>query len=237
MQIDKTTPDHTRNKCKHCSVAEICLPAKLKKSSSKLINRLDLKARILKPGEHLFRQGDLINCLYAIRSGILKSYTTLEDGREYIMGFHLPPDLFGWEAIDQNQLSVSVIALDYSNICEIPLEQLEQLTREIPEITTQLLQMVSQRIRNDNVALLRASAEQRVAKFILELNSHYTALGFPYYLCKLTMTHQDIANYLRIAPETISRTFHNLQEKGIIGISRKDIYLNDMNQLKKIAQE
>ena len=236
MHIKKIVrPHRTSNKCKHCRISHLCLPARLNKKRIKQLPQLNFKHCLLKPGQHLFRQGEKLDHLYAIRSGILKSYTIQEDGREYVMGFHLPPDLFGWEGIDSNQLSVSVVALDSSNVCQIPLTQLETLLREIPELEAQLLQLVSKRIKNDNLAQLRTSSEQRVASFILHLISHYTLLGYPYYFCKLLMTHQDIANYLRIAPETISRTFHTLQSKGLINLSKKTIYVNDLKKLKEIA--
>ena len=60
-------------------------------------------------------------------------------------------------------------------------------------------------------------------------------MGFPYYMCKLIMTHQDIANYLRIAPATISRILHQMQKKGLIVLKKKDIYLNDIDKLNDIA--
>lgn len=229
---------HSRvlNKCKHCRIRERCLPGKINKNLFKQSTLLQFDSCVLEPGEFLYRQGEHLHCLYALRSGVMKSFTTLEDGSEYIMSFLLPPNLFGWEAIDKNQLSVSVVAIDYSNVCKIELSKLSDLIREFPEIEFELLHLVSLRIQNDNQAMLRSSAEQRVANFIIQLSQHYNSLGFPYYLCRLLMTHQDIANYLRIAPETISRTFKQLQSKGIISINRKDIYLNDIKKLTEIAR-
>lgn len=224
------------NKCKHCRIAQRCLPAQINKQILKQTSLLQFDSCVLEPGQFLYRQGEHLGCLYALRSGVLKSFTTLEDGSEFIMAFLLPPNLFGWEAIDKNQLSVSVAAVDYSNVCKIDLSKLSELIREFPEIELEILRLVSLRIQNDNQAMLRSSAEQRVANFILQLSRHYSSLGFPYHLCKLLMTHQDIANYLRIAPETISRTFKQLQSKGIISVKRKDIYLNDIKKLAEIAR-
>ncbi len=226
----------TENKCRDCRMASQCLPSKLSSDTLKKIPSLDFKAHVLEPGEHLIRQGEASHCLFAIRAGVLKSYTTLDNGREFVMGFHLPPDLFGWEAIDQQQRTVSIVALDYSNVCEIPISALNALYKEAPEIQSQLLQLVARRIAQDNLALMRSTAEQRVADFILQLSKHYAELGQSYELCNLLMTHQDIANYLRITPETVSRMLHSLQKKGIINVKRRSIYLNDINRLKEVAQ-
>ncbi len=224
------------NKCKYCRLSTLCLPAQVDQQQLKKISELKFNSRVLKPGEYLCRQGELTKNLYALRSGLLKSFTTKADGQEYIMGFHSSPEMFGWEGIDPSQKSLSIIALDHSNVCEIPLEKLATLSGLIPGLEMQVLHLVSQRIRRDNFNLLRTSAEQRVASFLLQLSEHNSLLGYPFYLCKLTMTHQDIANYLRIAPETISRTFRMLQKKGLIKAIRKKVFINDIDGLKRIAE-
>lgn len=224
------------NKCKYCRISSLCLPANIEKKTLKRISELKFNSRVLKPGEYLCRQGELSKNLYALRSGFLKSTITKADGEEYIMGFHSPPELFGWEGIDQSQKTLSIIALDHSNVCEIPLTKLSAVAAHIPEFEMQLLHLVSQRIRRDNLNLLRTSAEQRVASFLLQLSEQNSLLGYPFYLCRLKMTHQDIANYLRIAPETISRTFRNLQKKEIIKVIRKKVFINDLNALKRVAE-
>jgi CRP/FNR family transcriptional regulator len=224
------------NKCKYCRISTLCLPAKVDRKALKKLSELKFNSRVLKPGEYLCRQGELSKNLYALRSGLLKSFTTKADGQEYIMGFHSPPEMFGWEGIDQSQKSLSIVALDHSNICEVPIEKLSTVTALIPGLEMQILHLVSQRIRRDNLNLLRTSAEQRVASFLLQLSEQNSLLGHPFYLCRLRMTHQDIANYLRIAPETISRTFRTLQKKGLIKAVRKKIFLNDIDGLKRVAE-
>ena len=223
------------NRCSECRVSHLCLPAQIHKKKLSLLNELQFNSRVLDPGEHLCHQGEKHKHLYLLRSGLLKSYFNKEDGDEFIMYFHLPPELFGWEGIDDNQLSFSTVALDYSNVCEIPLDQLEQLITKYPELQNQLFKLINQTIRNNNIAMLRTTAEQKVSTFILLLSQHYKSLGYPQYLCQLSMTHQDIANYLRIAPETISRILHNMQNKGFIKVYRKKIYINNLDKLTKLS--
>lgn len=224
------------NKCKHCRLASLCLPAGIDKNLLKKLTELKFNSRVLKPGEYLCRQGEMTKNLFALRSGLLKSFTTKSDGQEYIMGFHGPSELFGWEGIDEEQKSLSVIALDHTNVCEIPIERLASLGSQIPGLHTQLMKLTSKRIRRDNLNLLRTSAEQRLASFLLQLSEQNSILGYPFYICNLKMTHQDIANYLRIAPETISRTFRALQKKGVLKSIRKKVFINDIDRLKQIAE-
>lgn len=216
-------------------MASHCLPAQLDKSNIKILKELSFNARILDPGEHLCRQGNKIDSIYLIRSGLLKSYINKENGDEFIMDFHLPPELFGWEGNDSKQLSLSIVALDHSNICEIPTLEFSELISQNTLLQQQFFKLIQQRIRNDNLKFLRTTAEQRVANFIVQFSNHYKLMGFPYYMCKLIMTHQDIANYLRIAPATISRILHQMQKKGLIVLKKKDIYLNDIDKLNDIA--
>lgn len=224
------------NKCKYCRLASLCLPANIEKKALKKLTELTFNSRVLKPGEYLCRQGEKTKSLFTLRSGLLKSFITKSDGQEYIMGFHSPSELFGWEGIDELQKSHSIVALDHTNVCEIPLEKMASLLSMTPGLETQLLKMMSQRVRRDNLNLLRTSAEQRVASFILQLAEQNIRLGYPFYQCQLKMTHQDIANYLRIAPETISRTFRALQKKGIIQAIRKKVVIHDIDQLKLVAE-
>lgn len=224
------------NKCKYCRLASLCLPATIEKKSLKKMSDLKFNSRVLKPGEYLCRQGEKTKNLFILRSGSLKSFITKSDGQEYIMGFHESSELFGWEGIDELQKSLSIVALDHTNVCEIPLEKLSTIADIIPNFQAQLMKMMSRRIRRDNLNLLRTSAEQRVASFILQLAEQNLLLGYPFYQCQLKMTHQDIANYLRIAPETISRTFRAIQKKGLINVIRKKVIIHDIDALKQVAE-
>ncbi len=225
---------HT-NQCSQCRISHLCLPATINKKLLQLSDEFIFNSRVLNPGEHLCHQGEKHEHLYMLRSGLLKSYINQENGDEFVMYFHLPPELFGWEGIDEEQLSFSIVALDYSNVCEIPLKKFELLIAQHPELQTQLFKLVNQTIRNNNIAMLKTTAEQKVSTFILLLSKHYKSLGYPHYHCQLSMTHQDIANYLRIAPETISRTLHQLQDRGLIKVYRKKIYINNIAELKRVS--
>ena len=224
------------NHCSQCKMAQYCLPGQLQQEIIKSAKYLNFHSRSLEPGEHLCRQGTLMDSVFLIKSGMLKSYINKEDGEEYTMDFHFPPELFGWEGIDKKQTSFSVIALDFSNLCEVPVQQLKSLLSKNPLILDQFFNLINLRIRNDNRKQLRTTAEQRIAEFILQLTKHYKRLGYAYDMCKLLMTHQDIANFLRLAPATVSRLLHNLQSKNILTIQKKKIFINNKAELITIAK-
>ncbi len=219
------------NLCQRCPRAPVCLP-----SHTNLSTSFEFASRQLKRGEHLFYQGQASRHLYILRSGALKSYTTKQNGDEFVMGFYFPPDLFGWEAIDDQQRSISIVALDQSDICLIPTDKLFILTQQLPALGNRLLQMINRRIQQDNVALLRTTAQQRIATFLLQLASRYQELGFSKKMLQLLMTHHDIANYLRITPSTISRIFHQWEKEKLITIKNHMIELVDASNIQMISE-
>lgn len=237
MNTAKSASVTKTNTCHSCTHASICLPSSRSRfNQPNLLDALQFSSRILKRGEHLCYQGQHSDSLYIVRAGILKSSFTKQNGEEFVIGFYLPPDLFGWEGIDESHRSVSITALDQCNICIIPTEKMFLLTQQMPTLGGQLLQMVSRRIQQDNTALLRTSAQQRVATFLLQLASRYQKMGFPKHSLQLVMTHQDIANYLHITPSTISRIFHELEHKKIIKIVKQGVKLLDTPTLYVIAE-
>ncbi|MDP1573587.1 MAG: Crp/Fnr family transcriptional regulator [Coxiellaceae bacterium] len=224
------------NECQHCAQASTCLLKQNNLPTEVIQTLFQFHSRILKKGEHLCYQGQKSDNLYIIRSGMLKSTLIKPNGEEYVMGFYLPPDLFGFEGIDEQHRSVGITALEHSNICVIPSEKMQALTQQSPALSMQLMRMVSRRIHQDNVALLRTTAHQRVATFLLQLAARHQQLGFSHNSLNLAMTHQDIANYLRMTANTISRIFHEWQEKKMIDIRKHMIYLLDVSHIALIAE-
>ena len=224
------------NKCTRCRVAHQCLPAKIDTRILGNYPQLKFKSITLKKGEYLSRQSHDPDTLYAVQVGTLKSVYTKTDGSEFVMGFHMPPHLFGWESLDKPQHSLSVIALEHCNICHIPRNQLNELMAHIPELSQQLLTISGRQIRQDNLNLLRTSALQRIASFLLQLKPHYRMNRHQNFYFPFVMTQGDIANYLRLSAETLSRHFKQLQEKKVIQLKNKKIELLDINQLNQIAE-
>ncbi len=220
--------------CQECSLNEICLPVGVDKADmSKLddiINRKTPYAR----GQHLFHIGDGFKALYAIRSGSVKTFTMTEDGHEQVTGFHLPGELVGLDAIASNSHPVAAKALETTSICEIPFEQLDDLSCKVNGIRRQLMRIMSREIQEDqeNMMMLgQKSAEQRLASLLISLSNRYRARGFSPYEFNLTMSRGDIGNFLGLALETVSRLFGRFQDDGLINVNRKNIEILDRDKL------
>ena len=219
------------NSCSACLIKNICIPANITQLDAELLNELQFISILLGPKQYLYKQGERSDSLYLVRSGILKSTSCLANGEETIMEFYFPSDMFGWEAIDPTQLSTSIIAIDYSNICQISQPELASLMGKHEALSKQVLQLMAKRIYHDNLILLNSHAKQRVAKFLMYLCRIYSGNNQKQLSCKLEMTNRDIANYLRISPETLSREFKSMQTSGLINRSNGAIVIDNLFSL------
>ena len=224
--------------CQECSLNEICLPVGVAHEDLDRLDSIIDRKRPISRGDHLFRTGDTFQNLYAVRSGSLKTYATSEDGQEQVMGFHLPGELVGLDAIADGQHPLSAKALETTSICEIPFPQLETLSGQLPSLQHQLLRVMSQEIRDDEqnmVVLGQKSAEERLAAFLLSLSKRFQRRGFSPNQFNLSMSRGDIGNYLGLALETVSRLFTRFQNEGLLRVDRKHIELLDVHQLQVFA--
>ena len=117
----------SKNLCANCQLNNFCITANLNQKNLRLTDDLSFNAKILSPGEHLIRQGEYLTHVYTVRSGCLKSYTVKENGDEYVMGFNFPAQLLGLDAFSKKKSLVSIVALEQSNICEIPILQFQKI--------------------------------------------------------------------------------------------------------------
>ena len=225
--------------CQNCSLVELCLPRGLANEDLTTLDDVIKKRRLLHKGDILFSQGEKSGCIYAVRSGSVKTYTTAKDGEEQVLGFHLPGELLGLDGLDNKIHSCSGVALDTTTICELPIDDLNVLCVKIPGLQQQLLNLISNEIAKDHTMLLllaRRNAEQKLATFFINLSGRFKARGYSGEEFDLTMSRHDIGNYLGLVDETVSRLFTKFRERKIIDADRRKIKLLDHSQLCSIAE-
>jgi CRP/FNR family transcriptional regulator len=196
------------------------------------------RSRPLRKNEHLFSAGDAFECVYAVRSGSLKSYTISEDGIEQITGFHLPGEIVGLDAINGGQHPSFSKALETSAVCSIPFDKLQILASELPALQKQLFKVMSQEIREDQELLMllnKKAADERLAAFLINLSQRFGRRGLSSLKFRLTMTRSDIGNYLGLAVETVSRLLTKFQQNHYIGVQDKEIEILDITSLSELA--
>ncbi|MFN7085715.1 MAG: fumarate/nitrate reduction transcriptional regulator Fnr [Burkholderiales bacterium] len=223
--------------CATCSLHELCLPAGLSPQELETFDRLFNRRRSVKRGDYLYRAGTELQSLYAIRSGFMKSCVLHEDGREQVAGFHMMGDLLGLDAISTNHHTTDTVALEDSDVCEIPFTALEKLSREMPALQQHFHRIMSREIvRDHGVMLLLGTmrAEERLAAFLLNLSQRFAARGYSALEFNLRMTREEIGSYLGLKLETISRVLSRFQEDGLIDVKNKHIRINKIEQLREL---
>lgn len=224
--------------CANCSLTELCLPRGMSEDAVQKLEKIVKRASPLQKGEYLFRGGDPFSGIYAVRSGLLKVYANSDGGEEQIIGFYLPGEMLGLDAIEHNKHTCFAVALETSSYCTIPFDDLSAICKLIPELQDQLFKIMSRELTNENQMLLtlgKKNAEEKVATFLLTISNRYRTLGYSANHFKLTMSRQEIGNYLGVTFETVSRIFSRFQRDGIIKVNKKYINLNDMDALKKLV--
>lgn len=224
--------------CTGCNLQQLCLPLGIGNDDLQRLDAIIKRHRPLARGRHVFRLGDDFHALYAIRCGSVKTYTITEDGSEQITGFHLPGELIGLDAINGNQHPCGAKALETTSICDIPFSRLEELAAAVPELGRQLLRIMSREIHADEMLLTllgKKSAEERLASLLLSLSMRFQQRGFSSREFHLSMSRNDIGNYLGLAVETVSRLFTRFQQQGLIEVQNKYIRLNQLEQLRELA--
>ncbi|WP_462378827.1 fumarate/nitrate reduction transcriptional regulator Fnr [Pseudomonas sp. Marseille-QA0892] len=224
--------------CKDCSLAPLCLPLSLDMKDMDALDDIVKRGRPLKKNELLFRQGDTFGSVFAVRSGALKTFSVTDAGEEQITGFHLPSELVGLSGMDGESYPVSAQALETTSICEIPFERLDELALQLPQLRRQLMRVMSREIRDDQQMMLllsKKTADERIATFLVNLSARFQARGFSANQFRLSMSRNEIGNYLGLAVETVSRVFTRFQQTGLIAAEGKEIEIIDPIQLCALA--
>ena len=201
--------------------------------SDEQLNQLDAMVgvrRAVRRGESLYITGTVFTSLYAVRTGFFKSSVSSEDGRDQVTGFHMAGELLGLDGIGTDRHTCDAIALEDSQVCVIPYQQLEELSRELPDLQRHFHKIMSREIvRDHGVMLLLGSmrAEERLAAFLLNLTQRLRTRGFSASSLVLRMTREEIGSYLGLKLETVSRAFSKFQDDGLLEVKQRQIRVLD----------
>jgi CRP/FNR family transcriptional regulator, anaerobic regulatory protein len=224
--------------CKNCSLSTLCLPMGLTPDDVERLDDIVKRTRPLHRGDFLFRNGDRFRSLYVVKTGSVKSFAPSPEGGEQVLGFHLPGEIIGLDAIEKDSHVCSAKVLETSAICEIPFARLEELTAAISSLQHQMYRLLSKEIAHDTDMLLllgKKSAEERLAAFLLSMSKRLQRRGLSPTDFYLSMSRHEIGNYLGLAVETVSRLFTRFQDEGLMLVDRKHIQLLNLDALDALV--
>ncbi|MFK8068568.1 MAG: cyclic nucleotide-binding domain-containing protein [Gammaproteobacteria bacterium] len=224
--------------CLHCRLSGICAAGNLGDDEAKQIDKAIIHMNPLKRGDYLFRQGDNFESLYIIRSGTIKSFISSEDGEEQIVGFNFPGELLGLDAFDNGHHATSTKTLELVSLCKLSKQNFDRLSQHCAHFHTQCLRVFSKElihIQQTVMVMGQKDTEEKLACFLLGISARMKERGFSDKEFNLTMSRSEIANFLGIASETVSRLLTKLHDSGIIQVERRMIRIQSMDSLTAMS--
>jgi CRP-like cAMP-binding protein len=163
----------------------------------------------------VYGEGEPAEYLYKVIAGVVRTYTVLSDGRRQVGGFYLPGDFFGLEFGEEHAFSAETVT--DANVLVIKRSSLIALSVRDAELAHQLFALTGRELKRmqDHVVLLIKSAQERVVTFLLEMADRISGGN----VIELPMLRQDIADYLGLTVETVSRTLALLEASAAIKLS------------------
>lgn len=230
------TPDSTR--CSTCMLNSFCLPIGMPATQVQKLDEV-VKERIrLRKGDALFRQGEEARAIYGIRSGSVKTQVEDARGQVQVTGFLLPGEIVGMDGYLNSTQVTHALALEDSEVCVARIEDMERITRLVPELRQQLRRLTNEEFKRTH-QLVRSlgmlTAEQRVAAFLLNMSQRLAALGYSSTEFVLRMSREEIGNYLGLTLETVSRLFSRFARENLIRVQQRRVQLLDLPGLRELS--
>jgi len=225
-------------RCEDCALFSLCFAQEVNDEERSELNRVVKRGQPVARNEHLFHDGQAIKSVRVVRSGSIKSYQLSADGDEIVSGFFLPGEIIGLDGLSGQRHNSFAVALENSRTCDIPIRDFLAMLDKSPKLNQVMLRLLSEEMAETRELLLvvgRLDARTRVALFLLSMSRRLARRKQNPNQFRLTMDRRDIANYLGMTIETVSRTLSALQREGIIEVRGKLVSLVDREALERQA--
>lgn len=222
--------------CSTCAFSSACLEQGYDKTALVDLHCLVEHVGPYHEGDLLFREGDPFTAIAAVRAGTVKTYVLGDNGDEHVLGFFLPGEVIGLNAIHPARYPCNAVALDTASLCRFSFPQMALLATRMPGLQQQLFRLLSQDIGKANLLAGDYSADERVAAFLVTMARRLAARGLSGSRFHLSMTRSDIGNYMRLAPETVSRVLRRFQDDGLLAVERRELAVLDRARLDALAR-
>ena len=238
--------------CENCSMNAICQPVEadgqtLDLSKNYLIKKIPVNGQTLDISQRhtqvknriLFEENTPLTSIYAVCSGVFKLCVTSKDGYEKVVGLRYPGELIGEDALFLENYNYSAIAIGQSSVCEVSIEQFSSCGKLVPELQQNLIALLSKQsyVRQTNFQSFigKKSADSLLAAFLINITKRNEAYTGSSSKLNLLVSRNDVANFLGLRRETLSRVFAKFQKEGLIKIEGKIIHLLQKELLCDLA--
>jgi CRP/FNR family transcriptional regulator len=225
--------------CPNCGFLAWCVPANLAARDARRVNHLITHQRTLKRGEYLYHAGAALGSLYVICSGFAMSSLTRDDGRDQVTAFSMTGELVGLGGIGTGRHVCDTIALEDCRLCGMQYADFAELGHTVPALQHHFHRIMSAEITTHHeIMFLLGSmrAEERVAVFLLNLAARFAARGYSETHFRLPMTRHEIASYIGLKLETVSRTFSHFSDIDLLAVNGRDVEICNMARLRQVLK-
>jgi CRP/FNR family transcriptional regulator len=182
-------------------------------------------------GKTIFSEGEPAENAFGLSQGVVRLYKLLPDGRRHVVAFALPGDFLGMPLADRHSFSAD--AIGEVALCRFPRDDLTKFIQSSPSMMRRMVEFATRELdmAQDQLLLLgNGSAEERVAMFLVSWRNRLARLSVFSETVPLPMRRQDIADFLGLKLETISRTLAKLEQKNVIRVVPKGVFLTGLEQ-------
>lgn len=211
--------------CHNCACRFRCIGQGLSDSS---LAKLVTCGQVAKPAaksQTLFRAGDKPNRIFCVKTGSVKTYRLTTSGEQQVTGFYFPGMVFGMADLSQGQRDEYAETLENASLCAFSLTEAKQVLSQDTQLLGNLLQQISNHMRTQNTLTSHVEAEARLRYYLGHIQESLSRPGLEIKGFTLPMTNKDLANFLALRPETLSRLFKNMKQQGELILSGRQVAL------------
>jgi len=240
MDMKLKIPYEVAISCSNCKLINKCMPAGLSTFELSRIDSLVSQRIKIKRGNDLQRFSNSHQALYIIRTGYFKTVISTNDGRDQVLGFHMSGESIGLAGEISNLYSCKVTALEDSTVCIVPFAKVEEIANTVNGLHSHIRHFYSLEINRENSVMLflgSMNSEERVATFLLKLSTSHEERGFSPLVLNLKMSRYDIASYLGLKHETVSRTLAKFIRNKLINLKLRELRIINLVALNSLAMD
>ncbi len=229
----------TSNNCGDCELCTQNIDNRRVRINSKEIAAIEaiIDSHIMiEKNQVVYEAGATFQNLYTVHSGMFKSVFLTQQGDERIVDVFIPGQVMGFDGIHEGKYKTTVKAVSSGSYCVIPFYPLQELSMKHRDIQTRLMKMMSEKIIQFEITNSEYNAQQKLVSFIQNVSDLYLSRGFSANQFPFQVSQRDLANYLGLAEETLSRIFTKLKKNDILSLADQQITIIDMPKFLQVLE-
>lgn len=228
IKLKPAVSDLSFPNCIGCALGDQCFAQHLDGETLWMLDAMTTRRRVPR-GEVAYRAGDAFSTVFFVHEGFFKECGLNDEGQEYIVGFHMAGGVMGLEGIADGVYSSHAVAVQDSVVCAMDFQGLQALSLGNPALQQAMYRILSREVAQNKKSMKlmgSLTAEERLLAFLHALSQQFAARGVPATTFDLPMSRQEIASFLGLQMETVSRAFSKLHMDGLIDVRRRHVKID-----------